>query len=369
MTRLSVFMPVLNEEASVCQAIKSVLDQSTDLNLEIEVLAADGCSADNTAILIADQFRADLRVRLLRNPSVTIPAALNACLKESTGVYIARVDGHSEVDPAYFARALQWLEEDPKLGGVGGHRMGVASTPVGRAISLVLSSRFGVGNSINHYSQQRQLTDHASFGVYRAEVVRQVEGWDENLLVNEDVDFDHRVIAAGYRIGYEPAMVFRWQVRETLRQLFAQYRRYGRGKAAMVRKNGISALRFRHLAPPLAVASGILLLAGSFLQPWLLLGVLPYLCIVTLASALAYRRRTPDGRTSWLALPAAFVTTHAAWGLGFIEGLLFKLAPMRASGRADVRAIGPGAGPSPEVTPRHPTQPAPAAGDRGSRSQ
>jgi succinoglycan biosynthesis protein ExoA len=343
MTRLSVFMPVLNEEASVCQAIQSVLDQSTDLNLEIEVLAADGCSADNTAIVIAEHFRVDPRVRLLRNTAVTIPAALNVCLRESTGAYIARVDGHSEIGPAYFARALQWLAEDPELGGVGGHRMGVGSTPVGRAISLVLSSRFGIGNSINHYSQQRQLTDHASFGVYRAEIVRQVGGWDASLLVNEDVDFDRRVIAAGYRIGYEPAMVFRWQVRETLRALFGQFRRYGRGKAAMVRKNGISALRLRHLAPPLAVASGVVLLAASIFQPWLLLGVLPYVAMVTLASTLAYQRRLPGGKTSWLALPAAFVTTHAAWGLGFIEGLLFRLTPARASGRTDVQSSQPGA--------------------------
>ena len=29
---------------------------------------------------------------------------------------------------------------------------------------------------------------------------------DEQLTVNEDVDFDHRLRAAGWTIGYEPAM-------------------------------------------------------------------------------------------------------------------------------------------------------------------
>lgn len=338
MTRLSVFMPVLNEEGSVARAIESVLAQAADdPKLEIEVLVADGCSADNTALVVAELSKADSRVRLLWNPSVTISAGLNACLAQSSGEYIARVDGHSEIDPLYFKRALQWLFKEPALGGVGGHRIGVAYTPIGRAIGMVLSSPFGIGNSINHYSQQRQLTDHASFGVYRAAAVSQVRGWDEKLLVNEDVDFDHRIIAAGYQIGYEPAMVFRWHVRENLPELFKQFRRYGRGKAAMVRKNGRSAVRLRHLAPPIAVVSGVLLLSGSIIQPWLLVGTLPYLCLVSVASVLAYRRRASKEKISWLALPAAFVTTHTAWGLGFLEGIVFKVPPANASGRSDVR--------------------------------
>jgi glycosyltransferase involved in cell wall biosynthesis len=338
MTRLSVFMPVLNEEASLSVAVESVLAQAADdPNLEIEVLVADGHSADNTALVVAELAKADSRVRLLWNPSVTIPAGLNACLAQSTGEYIARVDGHSEIDPLYFTRALHWLSREPELGGVGGHRVGVASTPVGRAIGLVLSSPFGIGNSINHYSRQRQLTEHASFGVYRAAAVHQVRGWDETLLVNEDVDFDYRIIAAGYNIGYEPAMVFRWHVRESLGELFKQFRRYGRGKAAMVRKNGRSAVRLRHLVPPAAVVSGLLLLSGSLIQPWLLVGTLPYLCLVSVASVLAYRRRVRQEKTSWWALPAAFATTHAAWGLGFLEGIVFKLPPAHASGRTDVR--------------------------------
>ena len=110
MTRLSVFMPVLNEEASVGVAIESVVAQAADdPNLDIEVLVADGYSADNTALVVAELSKAESRVRLLWYASVTIPAGLNTCLAQSTGEYIARVDGHSEIDPLYFTRALQWL--------------------------------------------------------------------------------------------------------------------------------------------------------------------------------------------------------------------------------------------------------------------
>lgn len=337
MTKLSILMPVLNEEASVLATIDSVLGQFPEgSEVELEVVVADGSSADRTAQLVSERALTDPRVVLVANPNVSIPAALNVCLRHADGDYVARVDGHSEIQPHYFSIALRWLNEQADLAGVGGHRIGVARTPVGRAVALALSSRFGVGNSVYHYSTRRQLTDHATFGVYRREAVERVGGWDEKLPVNEDVDFDHRLVQAGFKLGYEPAMVVHWHVRETVGALFAQYRRYGRGKAAMVRKNGRSAVRLRHLAPPAAVGSAVILLVSALARPKLLLMLTPYTSLVLTASVLAYRNRDRDAVTSWLALPPTFMAMHAAWGLGFLEGLTLGLTPATASGRADM---------------------------------
>jgi succinoglycan biosynthesis protein ExoA len=333
-TLISVLVPVLNEEHRIAETIASILAQP---GADLEVLVADGRSADKTAAVVARIAASDSRVRLLDNPKLSIPAALNLCLQHSRGEFVARVDGHSELSADYFRRALATLSESPAMGGVGGHRVGVGRTPVGRAIALVQSSRFAIGNSIYHYADRAQLTDHATFGVYRAEAVRQIGGWDEQLIVNEDVDFDHRLRAAGWTIGYQPAMTVRWDVRERIGDLFAQYRRYGRGKAGMVRKNGPSAVRPRHLVPPTAVGGGFGLLIGGVIERWLLAGFAPYLALVFVASALAWRRRATTGRTSAAALPAAFLVIHVGWGLGFMEGLLGR-KPARASGSGAVRS-------------------------------
>ena len=335
MTVLSVLVPVLNEEKMISTTLKSILTQDGP---ELEVLVIDGQSADETAAVVAEISAEDTRVKLLESELQSIPAGLNVGLRHCTGDFVARVDGHSRLNADYFQHALRWLSQEPTLAGVGGHRVGVASTPVGRAIALVQSSRFAIGNSIYHYSQEQQLTDHATFGVYRAEAVRQVEGWDESLLANEDVDFDHRLIQAGYSLGYQPAMVVHWKVRERIADLFRQYRRYGRGKAAMIRKNGRAAIRLRHLAPPTAVVGGTALLLGSAFEPWLLPGLLPYAALVALASVLTWRKRPAGEKTSWLALPAAFVVTHAGWGLGFLEGMLLGRKPACASGSQAARS-------------------------------
>ncbi len=328
---ISVIMPVLNEAGSVEGAVQSVLAQE---GVDVEVLVVDGNSSDDTAAIVRRLAEADPRVRLLHNPEVVIPAGLNTGIAHARGEYIARVDGHASISGDYFKRALARFAADPQLGAVGGLRTGISVTPSGRAIGLVQSSPYAIGDSINHFGTEYQLTDHASFGVYRADVAREVGGWDPNLLVNEDVDFDHRILGAGYTIGFDPDMHIWWHVRDNVPDLFRQYRRYGRGKALMVRKNGPSALRPRHLVAPLAVAGTAALAALATRKPRLAaLAYSPYLAVVTLASVKAWNSRETSEPVSAATLPAAFAGIHYGWGLGFLEGYLLGKQPRRASGK------------------------------------
>ncbi|WP_040155493.1 glycosyltransferase family 2 protein [Mobilicoccus massiliensis] len=344
---VSVLMPVLNEEAGVAGAIASALAQA-EHGVDLEVLVMNGPSTDATAEIVADIASRDPRVRLLDNPASIIPAGLNVGLREARGEFVARIDGHAAVSDDYIARALGHLRRDSGLAAVGGIRLGVARTPKGRAVALALSSPFGVGNSINHFGTEFCETDHASFGVYRTGVARDVGGWDETLLVNEDVDFDHRILARGHRIAFDPEMAIYWHVRENVPDLFRQYRRYGRGKAAMVRKNGRAGMRLRHLAAPTAVVGTAALAALATRRPRLAAAAYsPYLLGVTAAGVDVWRQRgdlANDPRASGrhtdqpptvdaASLPAAFMAMHYAWGLGFLEGLLLRRPPAQSSAR------------------------------------
>ena len=307
MTVVTVVMPVRNEERTVAGAIASVLAQSY---ADLELLVVDGDSTDGTAAVVAELAGKDARVRLLDNPGRTIPHGLNVGFGQARGRYLARVDAHASINRSYLLRAVQTLDADPAVAAVGGRRFGVATSGSGVAIAAAVSSRYGVGDSINHYATTAQDTDHASFGVYRVEVLRQVGGWDEDLIVNEDVDLDHRVLAAGHRIHYDPDMCIFWHVRESVPGLMRQYRRYGRGKALMIRKNGRSAMRARHAAPPIALATVVAAGAAGALGWWpvgLALAA-PYLVATAVATAVTSRRREPvrrpdDPTLSWTAEP------------------------------------------------------------------
>ncbi len=328
---VSILMPVYNEEASVAGAIASALRQTV---ANTEVLVIDGRSEDATAEIVRALADQDPRIRLLDNPRRAIAPALNVGLAQMRGQFAVRVDAHLTVNDDYVETGLAVLDAHPDAAAVGGFRIGVASSQTGQAVAKALSSPFGVGNSINHYAEQAQETDHASMGVYRADVLRAVGGWDEALRVNEDVDIDHRILAAGHKIRYEPRMVMHWSVQETLPDFGRQYRRYGRGKAAMVRKNGSEAVRLRHLAPPLllvTLATGVIAAATGRRRAAAAL-LVPY--PVAIGAVVATTRSDPSSAAADpLRLAGAFVTMHLSWALGFLEGTLLRAQPVLSSGR------------------------------------
>ncbi len=324
--RISVLMPARNESANIVAAITSVLSGTVQ---DLQVIVADGASTDDTREKVLKLAAEDHRVVLVDNVGRTIPHGLNRALAVAEAPVVARVDAHSHIEPDYLELGLVALEAHPECGGVGGIRLGTSDTRSGRAVAAALASPFGVGNSINHYAKEASYTDHASFGMYRTEAARAIGGWDETLPVNEDVDFDHRLMEAGHRIWYDPQMRTHWKVQESLRGLCRQYRRYGRGKAAMVRKNGRGAVQPRHLVAPGLVGylGASLTLATRYPGAGLTLaGLYPAAMAVT-AAKVAQGSENVRARDLW----RAFMGMHLSWGVGFLEGLVLKKEPALGS--------------------------------------
>jgi succinoglycan biosynthesis protein ExoA len=318
---VTVVIPAYNEEETISQCLKSVLSQQ---HQTLEVLVVDGGSRDGTRSLVSAVKRSDRRVELLENRGHTIPRALNIALAAAHGRWFVRVDAHSTVPPDYVEKAVRHLTTG-RWGGVGGRKEGVAATVPGRAVVVALGSPFGVGNSLYHYGRSLQTVDHVPFGAYPTELARHLGGWDERLVANEDFEFDHRLLAMGYELLFDPELRISWRCRESIRELFQQYRRYGRGKAVVARLHPKS-LRARHAAPPalVAVLTGAGLLARR--RPRQALAVAaPYLAAVAVATVKSLGQ-VEDARSAPF-LPASFVAMHIGWGLGFWEGCLDAFQP------------------------------------------
>ena len=77
-------------------------------------------------------------------------------------------------------------------------------TAAGRAIAAVMGSKFGQGNSVYHYGTEPTTVDHVPFGAYPVDVVRELGGWSETQLVNEDYEFDYRLRQSRPRVAVRP---------------------------------------------------------------------------------------------------------------------------------------------------------------------
>ncbi|MBP1971483.1 glycosyltransferase involved in cell wall biosynthesis [Virgibacillus natechei] len=84
--KVSVILPAFNAESGVRIAIESILNQTWQ---NIELLAVDDCSPDNTAEVIKEYSQKDSRVIFLSTPTNSGPyVARNIALKEATGEYV-----------------------------------------------------------------------------------------------------------------------------------------------------------------------------------------------------------------------------------------------------------------------------------------
>jgi glycosyltransferase involved in cell wall biosynthesis len=308
-----VVIPARNEEQAIGPCLDAVLAQTEPA---LQVLVVDGGSTDNTRTVVETYMARDPRVRLLDNPAGIIPKSLNIALAESTAPWLVRVDAHATIPPHYVARIAEHLATG-RWGGVGGRKDGVGVTPAGRAIAAVMASRFGVGNSTYHYGTETRTVEHIPFGAYPVAVCRELGGWDERCIVNQDFEFDWRVRESGRELFFDPALSIDWECRQAIGDLFRQYRRYGRGKANVAAMHPKS-VRARHLAAPALVAS----LAGAALiarrHPKLAaLAAAPYVAALAVATATTTSEVDPDARPY---VAPAFAAMHLGWGLGFWQG-------------------------------------------------
>ncbi|MGY1671032.1 glycosyltransferase family 2 protein [Geodermatophilus sp. SYSU D00710] len=307
---VSIVVPARNEERSIDGTLYALRAQDYP---NLEIIVVDGDSTDGTVEAVERHMADDPRIELLHNPQRITPVALNIALAHARGPWLVRMDAHSTVDPGYVSAAVSRLREG-RWGGVGGRKDGVGRTPAGRAIAAALGSRFGVGGSLYHHGVTEQEVDHIPFGAYPTELVRRLGGWDPRLVTNQDFEFDHRLRRSGAALLFDPRLRIDWQSTQTIRDLYRQYRRYGRGKVDVVRLHPTS-LRPRQTLPPLFVLYlAVAALVGLRRPRTAAAMVAPYAAALTVASVrTAGRVDDPRARPF---VPAAFLAMHVGWGVG-----------------------------------------------------
>ncbi len=331
---VSVILPIRNEALHIGRCIESVCAQDC-APVRLEILVVDGMSDDGTRAILAHYAARDSRVRLLDNPQRIVPAALNRGLVASRGEIVIRVDGHAVIAPDYVRRCVADLERvDAEC--VGGPIRAAGETYVARAIAVAQSSPFGVGNAAFRHAQISQYVDTLAFGAYRRRAFDRIGVFDEELVRNQDDEFNLRLTRAGGKIWLDTDICSTYFSRSTLHGLWRQYLEYGFWKVRVIQKHRRPA-SWRHLVPGtfvLALAASVMISLVLKTPIAFLFVCLPYISASLMASAWTAARR---GWRFLPVLPLAFGAMHLAYGIGFLTGLA-RFSPL---GR---RYVGFGAG-------------------------
>jgi succinoglycan biosynthesis protein ExoA len=317
---VSVVIAMRNEENYIARCLQSAIDQDYPRE-QMEILIVDGMSTDNSRSIVSGFAGRYPNVRLLDNEKKIAPAAFNLGIKNARGSIVAIIGAHCSLAPDYLSNCVHYLSTR-EADCVGGPIENIGEGFWGQAISLTMSSPFGVGDAHFRYSHQERYVDTLAFGAYRREVFDKIGLFDEKLVRNQDYDLNYRLRKAGGKILLTPAIKSRYYTRSSLRRLCSQYLQYGFWKVRMLRKHPCS-VRVRQLAPPLFVLA--LLLSGalsaiSSLAAWVFALVTASYLSLSLASSLSIAARR--GWRYLPILPVIFACLHLSWGLGFLYSLV-----------------------------------------------
>lgn len=324
MPSVSVIIPCYQEEKTIGALLKAINNQSYP-HQDLEVIIADGLSTDRTRDEIKkfQLTHPELKVRVIDNPKVNIPSGLNRALEVAVGEYIIRLDAHSIPFPDYIRRCVENLERGAgeNVGGVWEINPGGEGW-IARAIALAASHPLGVGDARYRVGGKPQVVETVPFGAFKHSLIDKIGEFDENLLTNEDYEFNVRIKQSGGRVWFDPAIRSKYYARSSFSALAQQYWRYGFWKARMLRRYP-NTIRWRQLIPPLFMFSLVaVLLIGFFYQPALIfwgVEILIYflfLCLVGLQSAV----RIHD----WRMIPGVAISIavmHILWGSSFLWSL------------------------------------------------
>jgi succinoglycan biosynthesis protein ExoA len=324
---VSVVMPVRNEERYLAESVARILSQ--DYDGELELIIAVGPSRDRTAEVARKLAATDPRVTIVDNPSARIASAINIALQASRHAVVVRVDGHAMLPDGYIRTAVNTLRETGAV-NVGGVMAAEGVTPFQQAVAWSMTSPFGVGAASNHTGGEPGPADTAYLGVFWREAIEQVGGYNEDFVVAEDWELNHRIRKAGGLIWFQPALRVTYRPRATVAELSIQFFRYGRWRRVVARQHA-GTISLRYLAPPMAVgavAAGTLVgLAGLGALAAGAAGIWPALLTIGFAAPVGYAaglvavaaaasRRLPY-RVA-VRIPIALATMHMCWGTGFL---------------------------------------------------
>jgi glycosyltransferase involved in cell wall biosynthesis len=322
---ITIILPIRNEAKHIKETLDSILNQN-NINQVVEILIADGMSIDGTRDFITKYQKDHPNIILIDNPEKIVSTGFNRALNKSKGDIIIRIDGHCEIAPDYIQKCLECLEKI-NADCVGGATEHVASGLVGKSIKMAQSSFFGVGGvSFRKKVEKGEYVDTLAFGAYKREVFDQLGGYDEELVRNQDDEFNFRMIQNDMKIWLDPSIKSTYTQRNSFTGLFKQYFQYGFYKIRVVQKRrGIAS--WRHVVPGLFVL-GLFTSLSIFLFNENNIPILSF-CLLYLSFSLFATIlgliKMPSNFISVLMLPVTFFILHISYGLGFLMGFIYFL--------------------------------------------
>ena len=319
MDKVSLIVPILNEERYIISFLQSVINQDFS-HKDLELLMVDGQSEDKTRKLIVEFMEnKDIKYKILDNPKRFTPIAMNIGIKACKHEFIIRLDAHSEYPTDYVSKCIHYLK-DTDAWNVGCVLKASYNNDNEKTIAKLLSSKFGVGNSGFRTNAKSGYVDTVPFGAFRKDLFRKIGLFDERLHRNQDSELNARILKNGGKIYLFNDISIDYYPRNTIKKLLKMGFQNGKWNIYTTMLCPGS-MKIRHFIPFLFVISLIIGTLVVLIQ-WRFLSIL-FLFELIMYSLLDiyFSIRLSETISELLKLFLLFPAFHAVYGFGSIVGL------------------------------------------------
>jgi GT2 family glycosyltransferase len=319
---ISVVIPCRNEKKHVVQCIHAIYECDVPKNCILSVFLVDGISDDGTSELINDLKKTYSSLQLVINEKQLTPFAFNLGIYAGGKVdYVQIVGARQIISKNYIAKCIQICQENSEIWCVGGKVDNIFENHTSKAIAEAMSTAFGMGIGNFRTLDKSGYTDTVGTPFYPYHVFEKIGFFDEELIRNQDDDFNYRVTKAGGKIYFCDEISLKYVVRSNFSNLKKQFYQYGYWKVYVNQKHKM-VTSLRQLIPPIFVVFALLSIPVGLLNCYLMFGIMAVWFVYFALAFFFAIRASISSKVSFLEVMKTYLYLHFSYGFGYLKGIL-----------------------------------------------
>lgn len=320
--KIVVIIPCRNEVNHIQECVDAIFKSKLEVSCELSVIVVDGKSDDGTTDLIQELKLKYYNLSVVINEKQLTPFAFNIGINELEADYYQIIGARQIIDEFYISKAVSRLENDKTIWCVGGSVQNVYLNECGRIIATAMSTSFGMGLGNFRTLEKSDFVDTVGTPMYPKFVFDKIGFFDEELVRNQDDDFNFRLIQAGGKIFFDANISLKYYVRGSFPNLWKQFFQYGYWKVYVNQKHK-TVTTFRQLVPPIFVLYLIVFILSWFFGTFIgIISSFPIIFYLILASYISYNLTSKDTLLRFKDIFKTFLILHISYGLGYLRGVL-----------------------------------------------
>jgi GT2 family glycosyltransferase len=222
--RISVVVCTFNGQKTIGECLQGLGELDYP---DLEVIVVNDGSTDSTPAIVAEHD-----VRLINTENQGLATARNIGMRAATGEIIAYLDDDARPDRHWLSYLAATFDRDG-YAGVGGPNVPPPGSP---ALASCIAEAPGGPTHVLVSDREAEHIPGCNMA-FRKRALEEIGGFDPRFRVaGDDVDLCWRLLAAGHKLGFNPAaLVWHWP-RNSIRGYWRQQRGYGNAEALLERK-------------------------------------------------------------------------------------------------------------------------------------